>query len=118
MHETFESVFLSFTISDSETALRLELVCSLDETGNGPSLLSSIDYCRTSAGTRMLRSNLLEPFSDPGVIESRLDAVEELVERPLDLYQPIKVRVTHCSLLMSRFAFGNALGIIVYHSTT
>lgn len=83
---------ITLSFADSETALRLELVCSLDETGNGPSLLSSINYCKTSAGTRTLRSNLLEPLSDAGAIESRLDAVEELVRRPFDLYQPIKVR--------------------------
>ena len=32
---------------------------------------------------------------DAAAIESRLDAVQELVERPSDLYQPIKVRVTN-----------------------
>lgn len=77
---------------DSETANRLELVGSLNQTG-GPSLLSALNFCQTPAGSRLLRSNLLEPLTDLNAINIRLDAVEELASRPIDLHQPIKVDV-------------------------
>ncbi|KAK6060187.1 hypothetical protein COOONC_02159 [Cooperia oncophora] len=46
------------------------------------SLLAIIDETQTSAGARLLRSNVLQPSGDQMVIEERLDAVEELVDNP------------------------------------
>jgi DNA mismatch repair ATPase MutS len=75
---------------DSETAQRLELVSSIHQPG-GPSLMSSVNYCQTSAGSRLLRSNILEPLTDRNKINQRLDAIEEMTSRPSDLLDPIKV---------------------------
>uniref|UniRef100_A0A0K0D446 MUTSd domain-containing protein n=1 Tax=Angiostrongylus cantonensis TaxID=6313 RepID=A0A0K0D446_ANGCA len=46
------------------------------------SLLAIVDETLTSGGSRLLRSNLLQPSADQDVIEQRLDAVEELVNNP------------------------------------
>lgn len=81
---------LECLLSDSETAHRLELVGSLNPTG-GPSLLKALNLCQTAAGSRLLRSNILEPMTDVQSIRQRLDAVEELASRLNDLYHPIKV---------------------------
>ena len=55
------------------------------------SLMSALDFCVTAAGSRLLRSNVLEPMTQVAVIETRLDAVQELRQRPLELLEPIKV---------------------------
>ena len=81
---------LSLVPADSETSHRLELVSSLNPMG-GPSLLSALNHCQTAAGSRLLRSNILEPWTNWQVINQRLEAVEELASRPTDLHQPIKV---------------------------
>ena len=92
---------------DSATASRLELVCSLNASG-GPSLMKALNYCQTAAGARLLRSNLLEPLTDVGVINQRLDAVQEMTQHPAQLFQPVKVLVnsldwSHCYLLIVQF---------------
>ena len=79
-----------FTLKDSETSHRLELVSSLNPSG-GPSLLSALNYCQTAAGSRLLRSNLLEPMTDLHAINQRLEAVEELSSRPTDFHHPVTV---------------------------
>ena len=79
-----------FTLKDSETSHRLELVSSLNPSG-GPSLLSTLNYCQTAAGSRLLRSNLLEPMTDLHAINQRLEAVEELSSRPTDFHHPVTV---------------------------
>ena len=58
----------------------------------GPSLMSSLNYCQTAAGSRLLRSNILEPLTNWEKINQRLDAIEELTNRPTELLDPIKVR--------------------------
>lgn len=58
----------------------------------GPSLLSALNHCQTASGSRLLRSNILEPWTNWQAIHQRLEAVEELASRPTDLHQPIKVR--------------------------
>lgn len=54
--------------------------------------MSSLNYCQTAAGSRLLRSNILEPLTNWEKINQRLDAIEELTNRPTELLDPIKVR--------------------------
>ena len=68
-------------------------MCTLSP-GGGPSLMTALNYCQTAAGSRLLRSNLLEPLTDCEAINQRLDAIEELASRPTDLFQPVKVPIS------------------------
>ncbi len=45
-------------------------------------LLDAVDRCRTAAGRRRLRADLLAPLRDPERIDRRLDLVEALAEDP------------------------------------
>ena len=49
------------------------------------SLLQWIDHTVTQFGKRMLRKWILSPLVDPEKINERLDAVEDLVNMPVDL---------------------------------
>ncbi|MEK7523866.1 MAG: DNA mismatch repair protein MutS, partial [Patescibacteria group bacterium] len=63
-----------------ETAIRnLELLANLREGKREGSLLSVIDFTRTSMGGRTLRSWLLHPLHNKENIEKRLDAVSEML---------------------------------------
>ncbi len=63
---------------DSATRANLELMRTLSGERQG-SLLSAIDHCVTSAGSRLLAQRLAAPLTDPGAIAHRLDAVEGFV---------------------------------------
>lgn len=52
------------------------------------SLLSLLDNSLTIGGKKLLRSNLLQPSTDPSIIDARLDAVEALLEDEMvDIFQ-------------------------------
>ncbi len=63
---------------DPETKRNLELVSSMREGGRDGSLIQILDETKTPMGGRLLRQWLLRPVRNAGVIEERLDAVEEL----------------------------------------
>ena len=48
-------------------------------------LFDALNRTRTTAGARLLRSSLLQPFREPDAINARLDAVEELLTKQLTL---------------------------------
>ncbi|GAA5833269.1 hypothetical protein JCM9279_001473 [Rhodotorula babjevae] len=64
---------------DTESARNLELVANVLNKNSKQHLLGMLDKCQTPMGTRLLRSNILSPLTDPSIIDGRLDAVEELV---------------------------------------
>jgi DNA mismatch repair protein MutS len=64
---------------DSSTVTNLELVESLDG-GRKGSLLALLDHTRTGMGARMLKSWLLTPLLDRGMIEMRHDSVAAFTE--------------------------------------
>jgi len=67
---------------DAATVRNLELIKPIhgeDETGT---LFHRIDRTVTSMGARLLKHWLTHPLLDKAAIESRLDAVEELIARP------------------------------------
>jgi DNA mismatch repair protein MutS len=71
-------------VIDNITSRNLELTQSLREGVKQGSLLAFIDRCMTGMGRRMLRRWLEEPLIDRPAIEDRLDAVGELVDKPLE----------------------------------
>lgn len=44
-------------------------------------LFAMLSKCGTVAGRSRLRSQILQPFADPNVINARLDCVQELVTK-------------------------------------
>jgi DNA mismatch repair protein MutS len=66
---------------DAATRRNLELLQTLAGERRG-ALLWVLDETRTPMGARRLREWLLYPLLEPAAIGRRLDAVEELVERP------------------------------------
>ncbi|MDX1396440.1 MAG: DNA mismatch repair protein MutS [Gemmatimonadota bacterium] len=63
---------------DAMTRRNLELVEPL-RAGEGMSLLDLLDRTKTAMGARLLRRRVLRPLLDRARIETRLDAVDELV---------------------------------------
>ncbi len=79
---------------DVDTARHVELLASsLGGTGGGRntfrsnsspagSLLDIVNNCHTPGGIRQLRAGLFQPPTRLSVIEERLDAVQELIDKP------------------------------------
>ncbi len=67
---------------DAVTRRSLELVRTLREGRREGSLLAAIDRTVTPMGARLLQDWLLAPLTDPQAISDRLDAVDELKEKP------------------------------------
>jgi DNA mismatch repair protein MutS len=100
---------------DAATIHNLELVRAIHDPESAAgrqigTLLSVLDRTMTSMGTRLLREWILRPLLDCRVIGFRLDAVEELKERP-----DIRVGLRGClrtvqdiSRLSSRISLGVA----------
>jgi len=65
---------------DEATIRNLGLLPGADSAS--PSLLSVLDMTRTAMGARLLRRWILFPLLDPAEIESRLDAVQCLMDHP------------------------------------
>ncbi len=64
---------------DASTVRNLELFSNLQSGGYQHTLLETIDFTHTSAGTRRLRNSLLRPFIQLDPIRRRHDAIAELV---------------------------------------
>ena len=86
-HSPFRNLELYFIdksmVIDNITSRNLELCQSLRDGGKKGSLLALIDYCLTGMGKRLLKRRLEQPLLERKAIETRLDAVEELVGKPL-----------------------------------
>ena len=65
----------------SPRAANLELLRNLRTGEAKQSLFGALNHCITSAGTRYLRSSLLQPSCDLATIAARLDAVTEVCAR-------------------------------------
>ncbi len=68
-----------FMVLDTSTIKNLELVKNLRDGKRNDSLLDMLDMTGTSMGARLLKSWLLQPLMDTASIESRLEAVEDLL---------------------------------------
>lgn len=73
-----ESEFLGL---DAASRRNLEIIDSLRAEG-GPTLFSTLDICRTSMGSRLLKRWLTSPSRDQLVAVSRHEAVEEFLLTP------------------------------------
>ena len=88
--------FSSFMMLDSNAKRTLELTETMRDRRKKGSLLDVIDHTNTAMGARNLRQWLLQPLYDSTAINSRLDAVEELIksnlirERIIELLSPMK----------------------------
>ena len=63
---------------DESTIRNLELVRNIQDGGKMYTLLDTLDHTRTSAGTRLLKRRLLEPFPRAETAEAFQDRVESL----------------------------------------
>ncbi|UCF10680.1 MAG: DNA mismatch repair protein MutS, partial [Candidatus Bipolaricaulota bacterium] len=68
---------------DAFTIASLELVATLRDGARRGTLLGALNGTTTPMGRRLLRRWILAPSTDVAVIESRLDAVAALHERPM-----------------------------------
>lgn len=97
-------------VIDSTSGRNLELVETLLGRERRGSLLWACDFTSTSMGARRLRQWILAPLLDPNAIESRLDAVEALVEAGAvraELRRKLAT-VSDIERLNSRVAYGTA----------
>ena len=80
--DRIESYELSeYLILDASTRKNLELVETLREKNKYGSLLWAIDKTKTNMGARLLKSWICQPLKNVSDIQSRQDAVSELVEK-------------------------------------
>lgn len=70
-----------FVTLDPATRRNLELTDSLRGEG-GPTLLSTIDHCLTSMGSRRLRAWVTQPLRDPAEPRARHEAIGEFICHP------------------------------------
>ena len=74
-------------VMDAATVRNLELVRNIRDGRQKDTLLDVMDLTMTSMGGRMLRGWLLEPLCDAGVINARLDAVEEALRLTIERHE-------------------------------
>jgi DNA mismatch repair protein MutS len=95
---------------DSTTITNLELFSTIRGEKSEATLVSVLDYTKTAAGGRKLRSSLLHPLTDINKINQRLDAVEilknSLTKR--EKVQELLAKVMDMERLVSRISVGTA----------
>eukprot|EP00002_Diphylleia_rotans_P021703 TRINITY_DN4230_c0_g1_i6.p1 TRINITY_DN4230_c0_g1~~TRINITY_DN4230_c0_g1_i6.p1 ORF type:complete len:997 (+),score=257.98 TRINITY_DN4230_c0_g1_i6:62-3052(+) len=69
----------STLILDGQTLLNLEILENTYDGGSEGTLLQLLDYTSTAFGRRLFRSWVCHPLRFPGMIDARLDAVEQLM---------------------------------------
>ena len=99
-----------FLVMDSSTSRNLEVTRNMRTGDKDGTLLAAIDRTRTAMGGRRLKSWLLHPLKDMKAINSRLDAVSELLEaRELRAsIQEAMTRVYDLERLTARLTLGAA----------
>ena len=66
---------------DFSTIRSLELIQNLQSSKSKDCLFGLLNQTLTPMGSRVLRSNLLQPSTEVGVLQKRYDAVGELTEK-------------------------------------
>lgn len=74
---------------DSGTIRSLELIENLQSAKSKACLYGIMNHTSTPMGSRLLRSNILQPSTQEKVIVQRYDAVEELSTKE-DMFHQIK----------------------------
>lgn len=90
---------------DPSTVHNLELLRNRRTADAKASLFGVLNQCKTAAGARVLRANLIQPSTDADTINTRLDAVAELLERDEALVDVGKVlpSLADCDRLLKLF---------------
>ncbi|XP_061751268.1 mutS protein homolog 4 isoform X1 [Nerophis ophidion] len=65
---------------DSISARNMELVVNNKDHRSNHTLLGVLNHTKTPGGARRLRSNILEPLVDVDTINTRLDAIQEMLQ--------------------------------------
>lgn len=84
MSFSFHSLRIKFEPSqgsmmiDLATVVSLELIQNVQNTKSKDSLFGLLNETLTPMGARLLRSNILQPSTEPRKITGRYDALEEL----------------------------------------
>ncbi|MBQ6473897.1 MAG: DNA mismatch repair protein MutS [Victivallales bacterium] len=88
----------------------LELVEPIFADGKGNTLISVLDHTITPMGARLLREWILRPLRSKPLIESRLDAVQELVQGQMTLCEIRELlgRVRDLERVIARLNLGTA----------
>ena len=99
-----------YMLIDSSSRRNLELVETLREKQKRGSLLWVLDKTKTAMGARTLRSFVEQPLIDAEEINRRLEALEELNEKPMlrDEIQEYLNPVYDLERLVSRISFKSA----------
>jgi DNA mismatch repair protein MutS len=97
-------------VLDQTTLRNLEVLRNVRDGGQQSSLVSVLDRTLTPMGARMLKSWVTEPLMSVGEIESRLDAVEELVGRTVErtFIASALSQVRDLERLIAKVAYGSA----------
>lgn len=82
LHVAFRALEGSLAL-DAATARNLELVLNAATRTKHGSLYGLLDHTVTRMGSRLLRTNLLVPCNDASTITTRLDALDELLGKPV-----------------------------------
>uniref|UniRef100_A0A8B9LTZ0 MutS homolog 4 n=1 Tax=Astyanax mexicanus TaxID=7994 RepID=A0A8B9LTZ0_ASTMX len=82
------------TMIDSVSAKNLELVINNRDQRSDHTLFGVLNHTKTPGGGRRLRSNILEPLLDVDTINTRLDAIQELLQDE-ELFFGLKSAITH-----------------------
>lgn len=99
-----------FMMLDAATRRNLELTKSISEGSRKHTLLSVLDHTVTAMGGRLIRNWIEQPLLDKGEVESRLDAVEELVGKVFfrqDIRNALK-NIYDLERLAGKISFGTA----------
>jgi DNA mismatch repair protein MutS len=97
----------TFVVLDAVTRRNLEISETLrGETS--PTLLSTLDTCSTSMGSRLLRHWLHHPLRDRAPLRARLDAIDRLRQGRADALRSLLREISDIERIVSRIALRSA----------
>lgn len=100
----------NYLVLDANTRRNLELTAATRGGKKNGSLFGVCDKCRTAAGSRLLKQWLEKPLLDSGMVNLRLDGIEELLNKPQikgELRERLKA-MYDMERIVSRVVYGNA----------
>ncbi|MBD3280190.1 DNA mismatch repair protein MutS [Candidatus Dojkabacteria bacterium] len=94
---------------DPSTIINLELVWPIRAENKNATLFSVLNNCQTPMGQRKLKNWILHPLIKRGLIQARLDAVEELVKDSMNTSQIGELLNNYCDLerIVSKLGTGS-----------
>ena len=94
---------------DLNTRRNLEILETLKDRRKKGALISVIDKTKTTMGSRLIKNWIQEPLYNDKEINSRLDAVDELIKRLIarDQLKEVLCKITDIERISGRIAYGN-----------